>query len=203
MKATRTSLIVVDLQRDFCIGGSLPVKDGDKVVPVLNNSIKEFRKAGLPIFFTRDWHPPNHSSFKSQGGKWPSHCVQGTEGATFHPELELPPNPQVISKGTNPKIEAYSGFQGTDLDWRLRTYEVNRLFVGGLATDYCVKQTSIDARRAGFEVYVLKDCARAVEANKGDGDRALKEMKKAGVRLTNSASAVYRLSSPISLAEEE
>jgi nicotinamidase/pyrazinamidase len=203
VNATRTALIVVDVQRDFCVGGSLPVKDGDKVVPVLNNTIREFRKAGLPVFFTRDWHPPNHFSFKSQGGTWPSHCVQETEGATFHPELDLSSNPLVISKGTNPKTEGYSGFQGTDLEWRLKTYEVNRLFIGGLATDYCVKQTSIDARRAGFEVFVLKDCVRAVDANKGDGERALKEMKKAGVRLTNSASAIYRLSSPVSPASEE
>ena len=199
----RTALIVVDVQRDFCLGGALPVRDGDKVVPGLNKTITEFRKVGLPVFLTRDWHPPNHCSFKSQGGMWPSHCVQGTEGATFHPELDLLSNPQVISKGTNPAIEAYSGFQGTDLEWRLRTYEVNRVFIGGLATDYCVKQTTIVARRAGFEVYVLKDCVRAVDANRGDGERAFKEMKKAGARLTNSASAIYRLASPVSPTQEE
>lgn len=195
MIPTGSALIVVDVQRDFCPGGALPAKEGDKVVPGLNRVIKAFDEAGLPIFFTRDWHPPDHRSFASQDGRWPPHCVQGSEGAKFHPGLNIPPKAQVVSKGTDPAAEAYSGFQGTDLEWRLKTYGVTRIFVGGLATDYCVKETSLDARRAGFEVFVLKDCVRAVDAQKGDGARALIEIRKAGAKLTTSSSAIYRLSS--------
>ncbi len=120
----RAALVIVDVQNDFCPGGALPVPDGDKVVPVLNEYIRIFLEKGAPIYATQDWHPPNHLSFKEQGGIWPPHCVQGTKGAEFHPDLALPGEAAVITKGSDPKEEAYSGFQGTGFvseDWRQTT----------------------------------------------------------------------------------
>ncbi|MDE1854041.1 MAG: nicotinamidase [Thaumarchaeota archaeon] len=186
----RAALVVVDVQRDFCPGGTLAVREGDKVVPGLNRTIVAFEKIKLPIFFTRDWHPPNHVSFKSQGGTWPPHCIQGTEGAEFHPDLRIPLGATIISKGDRPKEEAYSGFQGTDLAARLNKLGTEDLFLGGLATDYCVKQTTLDARAAGFSVTVLGDCISAVDVIPGDGDRALAEMKGVGAKSTKSSEAV-------------
>ena len=183
----QAALIVVDVQRDFCPGGALAVRYGDQVVPHLNGVIRAFEKAGLSVFFTRDWHPPNHVSFKGRGGPWPPHCVRGTPGAEFHPGLNLPPDAIIISKGDEPSTEAYSGFQGTDLALRLNERGVDQVFIGGLATDYCVKETALDAVHAGFSVTVLKDCVRPVDLNPGDGARALAEMRKAGARLTTSA----------------
>lgn len=165
------------------------------MVPRLNPVIGAFRRSGLPIFFTRDWHPPNHISFRSQGGAWPPHCVQGTTGAEFHPGLLVPPGSTVISKGAEPTAEAYSGFQGTDLEARLRKEKVDKVFIGGLTTDYCVRESTLDARRAGFKVDVLEDCVRAVDVNPGDGARAFADMEKAGAKLTNSSAAVKRLAS--------
>jgi nicotinamidase/pyrazinamidase len=176
------ALIVVDVQNDFCPGGALPVPEGDRVVPILNQYIARFQSTGSPIFATRDWHPPDHISFKQRGGIWPPHCIQGTDGARFHPELRLPEKTQVISKGTHPTTEAYSGFQGTDFADRLRSSGVRRLFVGGLATDYCVKSTVLDGAREGFEVYFLEDASRGVEVNRGDTRRSIDEMKSAGAR---------------------
>lgn len=195
MTAVRVALVVVDVQVDFCPGGTLPVRGGDEVVPNLNRVVASFEKAHLPVFFTRDWHPPNHVSFRDRGGPWPSHCVQGTRGAEFHPGLRLPHDAAVISKGDRPSKEAYSGFQGTDLGARLKKLGVDEILVGGLATDYCVKETALDARRAGFNVTVLEDCVRAVEAKQGDGERALEEMQKAGASLTKSSAAVRLLAS--------
>jgi nicotinamidase/pyrazinamidase len=189
----RAALLVVDVQRDFCPGGALAVKDGDGVVTGLNTMIKTFERLGLPTMFTRDWHPPDHISFKAQGGIWPPHCVQGTRGAQFHPRLKIPANAVVISKGQDSSKEAYSGFQGTDLEARLRKAGVDKVFIGGLAADYCVKQTTLDGRRAGFEVEVLEDCVMAVDAKRGDGRRALAEMKKAGARMTTTSAAVNEL----------
>jgi nicotinamidase/pyrazinamidase len=190
-----TALIVTDVQRDFCPGGALAVKDGDKVVPGLNNMIRAFERLGLPILFTRDWHPPNHISFKNQGGTWPPHCVQGTGGAQFHPGLKIPANAVVISKGQDPSKEAYSGFQGTDLEHRLKETGTTEVFLGGLTTDYCVKQSTLDALRAGFAARVLEDCVRAVDVRRGDGERALREMQAAGAELTTSAAVIEKLAS--------
>jgi nicotinamidase/pyrazinamidase len=150
---------------------------------------------GLPVFFTRDWHPPDHVSFRSKDGPWPPHCVQGSSGAKFHPELDVPRDAEIISKGDKPSEEAYSGFQGTDLEARLKIIEVDELFIGGLATDYCVKETTLDALRAGFTVEVLKDCVRPVDAKPGDGARALAEMQKAGARMTTAVKAANQLAS--------
>ncbi|MCD6166469.1 bifunctional nicotinamidase/pyrazinamidase [candidate division KSB1 bacterium] len=178
----KTALLIVDVQRDFCPGGALAVPGGDEVVPVLNKYIDKFMAKGAMIFATRDWHPLNHISFKSQGGMWPPHCVQNTKGADFHPLLHLPPNAVIISKATQPNIEAYSGFEHTDLAKRLQQAGIKTLLIGGLATDYCVKATVLDALKYGFEVYLLVDAIRAVNVKPSDGQQAIEEMRKAGVR---------------------
>jgi len=176
-----TALVVVDIQIDFCPGGALAVADGDKVVEPLNKYIEKFRVAGAPIIFTRDWHPPDHSSFKSQGGPWPPHCVQGTEGTKFHPDLVIPPEEEVVSKADR-KDEAYSFFQGTDLAERLHKRGIKRLLVGGLATDYCVKETVLDGLREGFEVFHLDDASRGVNIKPDDSEHALREMVAKGAK---------------------
>lgn len=176
----QSALIIVDVQNDFCPWGALPVPDGDKVVPVASQYIRIFLKAGLPVFVTRDWHPPNHTSFKAMGGMWPPHCIQGTNGASFHPDLFLPENVTIISKGDDPQKEAYSGFQGTALSDQLKRQGVRHVFAGGLATDYCVKSTVLDALRQGFETILLEDASRGVEAAEGDTVNAVSEMRQAG-----------------------
>jgi nicotinamidase/pyrazinamidase len=181
----KDALIIVDVQNDFCPGGALAVKGGDEVVPVLNRAIDKFSAAGLPIFATRDWHPEKTSHFKAYGGLWPVHCVQGTGGADFHPGLHLNKDVVVVSAGMLPTEEGYSGFQATDasgsgLAELLRRKGVERLFVGGLATDYCVKHTVLDGLKEGFKVTLLVDAVRAVNLSPDDGDRAINEMTKAG-----------------------
>ena len=179
------ALILVDVQNDFCPGGSLAVKGGDEVVPVLNRAIDKFVAAGLPIFATRDWHPEKTRHFKAYGGLWPVHCVQGTHGADFHPELHVNKDVVVVSAGMLPTEEGYSGFQSTDasgsgLAELLRRKGVERIFVGGLATDYCVKHTVLDGLKEGFKVTLLVDAIRAVNLSPDDGERAIAEMTKAG-----------------------
>lgn len=190
MTPTKAALVVVDVQRDFCPGGSLAVKDGDKVVPRLNKVIEAFSAAGLTIFFTRDWHPQNHMSFKAQGGPWPPHCVQGTSGAQFHPSLNIPKNSVIISKGGKPNQEAYSGFQGTNLAERLNALGVLEIFLGGLTTDYCVKESSLDAIKAGFKVNVLEDCIKAVNVHPKDGELAIHTIVQEGARMISSSDAI-------------
>ncbi|MGD0177289.1 MAG: nicotinamidase [Candidatus Bathyarchaeia archaeon] len=177
----QSALVVVDLQNDFCPGGALPVENGDKVVPVLNKYIEKFRKAGAPILFTRDWHPPDHSSFKAQGGPWPPHCVQNSEGAKFRNDLLIPPEGEIVSKADK-KDEAYSFFQETDLAQKLKERGIKRLLVGGLATDYCVKETVLDGLKYGFEVFVLDDASKGVNVNPGDSDNALHLMVAKGAK---------------------
>jgi nicotinamidase/pyrazinamidase len=179
----QTALIIVDVQTDFCPGGSLAVPQGDDVIPVLNRYIEIFQKAGSPIYCTRDWHPDNHCSFRPHGGPWPVHCVQGTTGAQFHPHLNVPTDAVIISKATDPAVEAYSGFQGTELALKLQQQNIRTILVGGLATDYCVKHTVLDGLSAAFTVYFLSDGSRAVNVNPGDGERAVQEMASAGSRL--------------------
>jgi nicotinamidase/pyrazinamidase len=175
-------LLVTDIQNDFLPGGRLAVAGGDEVVPVLNRYIGEFVARGLPVYATRDWHPAGHCSFHEQGGPWPVHCVQGTPGAEFAATLQLPPDTTVISKATQQDQEAYSSFEGTDLDSRLRAAGIRRVFIGGLTTDYCVLNSVKDARRLGYEVFVLADAIRAVDVEPGDGQRAEEEMADAGAR---------------------
>ena len=181
------ALIVVDVQRDFLPGGSLAVRDGDRLVPVLNRCLRRFRAARLPIVATCDWHPPNHCSFAAQGGLWPPHCVQESPGAEFLEELELHADALLISKGSETDTDAYSGFDGTDLERCLRDASVRRVFVGGLATDYCVLATVKDALSSGFEVCVLGDAIRAVNVKPGDGDKALDAMLEAGAQIVELA----------------
>lgn len=180
------ALIVVDVQKDFMPGGALPVPRGDEVVPVLNEYIKLFSSRGLPVYFTRDWHPEDHISFKAQGGLWPPHCVQDTEGAKFHEELYIPnDNRFIISKGTSRDFDAYSGFQGTILDSLLRERGIRRVFIGGVATDYCVKNTLLGAVNLGYFAFLLLDAVRGVDVNPGDSERAIEEMLFVGAVAIN------------------
>ncbi|MCY3912991.1 MAG: isochorismatase family protein [Chloroflexi bacterium] len=175
------ALLIVDVQRDFCPGGALAVPDGDAVVPVLNQWIDAARNAGAAVFASRDWHPADHVSFQEQGGPWPSHCVAETPGASFHPDLALPESATVIDKGTDAGHEAYSAFECTDFDAQLRAAGVERLWVGGLALDYCVRASVLDARRiSGLPVHLILSATRAVEVQPGDGSRALDDMRSAG-----------------------
>jgi nicotinamidase/pyrazinamidase len=177
------ALLVVDVQNDFCPGGALAVNEGDMVVPILNRWIEEATAAGIPILASRDWHPPDHISFAHRGGPWPPHCVQGTQGAEFHPALRLPRTTQIISKADHPHKDSYSAFGGTDLTARLRAAGVKRLWIGGLTQDYCVRTTTLDALQEGFEVHVIVDATRAVNVNAEDGARALAEIEQAGAVL--------------------
>jgi nicotinamidase/pyrazinamidase len=174
------ALIIVDVQNDFLPGGQLAVPDGDKVVPSLNRYIAQFQQHQRPIFATRDWHPADHCSFKSQGGEWPVHCVADTRGAEFSALLELPSSATIISKGTLARKEAYSGFEGTNLQTLLGQAAVDTVYVGGLATDYCVLNTVKDALRLGFKVVLLTEAMRAVNVHPGDGARAELEMLQSG-----------------------
>jgi len=178
------ALIVVDVQNDFLPGGALAVPGGGAVIEPLNGHIRRFARLRLPIFATRDWHPREHCSFREQGGPWPSHCVSDTHGAKFPPELQLPRDVHVISKATRPGSDAYSGFQDTDLAQQLRDFGCTRVFVGGLATEHCVRATVLDARAAGLEVVVLADAIRALDAQPGDGEHALTEMKASGAQVS-------------------
>ena len=182
------ALVVVDVQNDFLPGGALAVPDGDQVSAPLNRVIGLFRQRGLPVFFTRDWHPANHCSFRQQGGPWPPHCMAGTDGAGFSAELAVGPDAVVISKATTPDRDAYSGFEGTDLADRLHEKHVNRIVVGGLATDYCVLNTVRDALRLGLAVLLIEDAVRAVNLQPEDGRRALEEMRRLGAVPTDSGS---------------
>jgi len=181
------ALLVVDVQRDFLPGGSLGVPDGARVLAPLNRCLALFANRRLPVYATRDWHPSDHCSFRAHGGPWPDHCVAGSAGAEFPGALQLPARTVIVSKATRVDQEAYSGFAGTDLEQRLRDGCVKRLFVAGLATDYCVAQTVQDARQCGFDVVVLRDAIAAVDATPGDGDRATERMEQQGAILVNSS----------------
>src|SRR5579885_2914685 len=181
------ALIIVDVQNDFCPGGSLAVPDGDAVVPVLNAYMERAHAAGVPVFASRDWHPAHTLHFQAEGGPWPPHCVQGTHGAEFHPDLRLPEGATVVSKGMSERDEGYSAMEALTPEGRsladiLRERGVTRVYVGGLATDYCVRATVLDARKAGLDTYVLVDASRPVDVAPGDGERALKEMLAAGAK---------------------
>jgi len=171
------SLIVVDLQVDFCPGGALGVPEGDEILPIVN------RLLAVPGWFrvaTRDWHPVGHLSFEAEGGIWPPHCVADSLGAAFHSDLDCAAVELVVSKAARKDTEAYSGFDGTSLSAELKERGVRRIFVCGLATDYCVRATALDGRKEGFEVVVLEDAVRAVDIEPGDGERATREMLAAG-----------------------
>lgn len=194
---TRDALVVVDIQNDFCPGGALGVRGGDALVPVANRYLERFVRAGAPVFLTRDWHPPVTRHFRAFGGIWPPHCVQGTPGAAFHPDLAVPAGAVIVSKGMDPDQDAYSAFQAVDRSARplpvvLAEQGVRRVYLGGLATDYCVRATVHDALREGFEVVVLADAIGAVDLEPGDGARAIAEMRGAGARFITLAELEIR-----------
>ena len=193
------ALIIVDVQRDFCPGGALPVPEGDQVVPTLNEYIKLFKEANARIFATRDWHPPNHMSFKPYGGTWPPHCVQQSEGAKDHPDLKLPDDTSIISKALDPSKESYSGFDGTTLAEDLKKSGVARVFVGGLATDYCVKNTVLDAIALGFETALLLDATRGINAKPDDVKKAIDEMTAKGAEKVN----LENFPEPVEISQEK
>lgn len=183
------ALVIIDVQNDFCPGGSLPVPEGDKVVPVLNRYIELFRAKGLVIFASRDWHPARTGHFKAYGGIWPPHCVQGSSGAQFHPDLQLPPQVIVISKGMDPGKDDYSAFSGISeqhipFPETLKILGIRHLYVGGLATDYCVKETVLEGLRQGFSVTLLEDAVRGVDLSPGDSEKAMAEVTELGADTT-------------------
>lgn len=183
---SKKALIVVDVQNDFCPGGSLAVAHGAEVVAPLNKLMKEFLDRGEPVYKTRDWHPPKARHFTDYGGTWPVHCVQNTPGAEFHPELLDDPRIDVISKGIDESADGYSGFDGTQLAKSLRDEGIEEVWIGGLATDYCVKHTVLDALKEGFKVKALADAMRPVNVKPDDGGKALKEMSAAGAEIVGS-----------------
>jgi nicotinamidase/pyrazinamidase len=175
------ALIIVDIQNDFLPGGSLAVPEGDQIIPVINDIIQIFKSKKFPIFATRDWHPNNHCSFNQQGGIWPVHCVADTKGAYFPENLNISDEIVIISKAMNPNEEAYSGLENTDLDKRLKILNIERVWIGGLATDYCVVNTVMDLISCGYKVNLLLDAIRAVNVNPEDGQNAIREMISLGV----------------------
>jgi nicotinamidase/pyrazinamidase len=179
---SQDALLITDIQIDFLPGGALPVENGDGIIPVINEYTDHFVASKAHIVASRDWHPTNHLSFKPQGGLWPPHCIQNTEGAKFSPKLKLPNNTIIISKATDPKHEAYSAFDSTNLETELQHLGVKRLFVAGLATDYCVVNTVLDAQKLGFEAVVLMDATLGINVKPGDVDRAVEAMVKSGAK---------------------
>jgi nicotinamidase/pyrazinamidase len=185
----KRALVVVDVQNDFCPGGALAVERGDEVIAPLNELITEFLSRGDLVIKSRDWHPEQTKHFAVYGGTWPVHCVQHTPGAEFHRELLDDPRVHVVSKGLGDE-DCYSAFDGTDLDALLREHGVEEVWVGGLATDYCVKNTVIDALSRGFRVRAVEQAMRAVNLEPGDGARALEEMRRAGAVIVNSEASL-------------
>ncbi len=187
----RPALLVVDVQNDFCPNGALAVPEGDRIIPRINKTIELFQRRGLPVLATRDWHPKVTRHFKEFGGAWPPHCIQGTKGARFHPDLRLPKDAVVLSKGMDPDQDSYSGFQalspqGRDLESVIRDLGIDEIFLCGLATDYCVRATALDAVRRSIRLRVLEDAIRGVDLKPGDSREALQEMRDAGVQFTET-----------------
>lgn len=179
------ALVIVDVQKCFCPGGELAVEEGDKVVPVINQYTERFERLGLPIYATRDWHPQMTKHFIEYGGLWPPHCVQNTPSAEFHPDLKLPNDVEIISVGIRPDEEGYSAFEGINEDGEsfegtLRERGVLHLYIGGIATDYCVKETILDATRRGFKATLLVDAVKGVNLQPEDSEQAIEQMKSAG-----------------------
>lgn len=186
--AGKSALVVVDLQNDFMPGGALGVPGGDEVLPVVNRYIERFRAAGLPIYATRDWHPPVTKHFHQYGGVWPPHCVQGTPGAEFHRDLKLPPDVVVVSKGMDPTQDSYSCFDAYEADGApmaesLRRRGVERIYIGGLATDYCVRSSVMSAVKEGFKITVLLDASRGVNLQPHDSEKAIEDMVRVGAEM--------------------
>jgi nicotinamidase/pyrazinamidase len=177
----RDALVIVDFQNDFTPGGALAVKDGDRIAERVNELAADPRFE--LVVATRDWHPADHGSFQERGGPWPAHCVQGTPGAQLHPALDQQRVDVVIDKGTDPSTEGYSAFDGTSLGQLLAERGIEHVTVVGLATDYCVKNTALDALRQGLGVTVDSEAVRGVNVNEGDSERALDELRGAGAEV--------------------
>jgi nicotinamidase/pyrazinamidase len=187
-----SALLLVDVQNDFCPGGALAVPEGDRVVPLLSRAAARFSALGLPVYASRDWHPADSTHFKKHGGLWPVHCVQGTPGARLHPDLALPSSTMIVTTGSSRTDEGYSAMEGIVAGGQtmledLAARGVTHLYVGGLATDYCVKHSVLDALAQGIRVTVLEDAIRAVNVNPGDGERAIEEMRAAGAAFERSS----------------
>jgi len=185
---SKTAILVVDVQNDFCQGGALAVPHGDRIVPVLNHVILETQHFGVPVYASRDWHPADSTHFRVAGGPWPVHCVAGSEGAEFTAPLRLPSATHILDKGIDQNGDGYSAFEGrlhdgTLFEEHLHTGGIDRLVVGGLATEYCVRHSVLDARGRGLRVTVLTDAVAAVDLKPGDGNLALEEMRAAGATL--------------------
>ncbi len=192
---TGKALVIVDVQVDFCPGGALAVEEADNIIPLINRYADLFARAGASIFATRDLHPEKTRHFEAYGGKWPPHCVEGTEGAEFHPDLKFPEGTVIITKGQDPDSDSYSAFDGVDEEGRtfkdsLIARGVGHVFLCGLATNYCVKATALDALKEGFGATVLIDGVRGVPEKHNDPEDAIRDMRKAGVE-TRDFNSIY------------
>ena len=190
----RAALLVVDIQKDFCAGGALAAPGGVEIIPAVNRHVAAASTRGMPVYATRDWHPVRTTHFKEYGGNWPPHCVQGTTGAQFHPALKLPPDAIIVNKGDDPERHGYSAFEGHTSEGKtllddLRARHITRVYVAGIATDYCVRQSALDALRAGLEVRVLPDAIAGIDVRPGDARRALDEISAAGAELVSTLDA--------------
>jgi len=190
----RAALLVVDIQKDFCAGGALAAPGGVEIIPAVNRHVATAITRGMPVYATRDWHPVRTTHFKDYGGNWPPHCVQGTAGAQFHPALKLPPEAIIVNKGDDPERHGYSAFEGHTSEGKtllddLRDRHITRVYVAGIATDYCVRQSALDALRAGLEVRVLPDAIAGIDVRPGDAQRALDEISAAGAELVPTLDA--------------
>ena len=183
------ALLIIDFQNDFTSGGALEVPEGDEIAEPVKRLADQFDV----VVATRDWHPPDHASFETQGGPWPVHCVQGTHGAQLHPAMEDVALDAMVDVGRERDDEGYSGFEKSDLAQILRDHDVDEVYVCGLATDYCVRASAIDARREGFDVTVVEDAIRGVDVREGDSERALRDMREAGARSATSEEVLARL----------
>jgi nicotinamidase/pyrazinamidase len=183
VEADTDALVVVDVQKDFCAGGVLEVPGGNEVIPVLNQWLSG---TSMLKVATRDWHPPDHRSFQPQGGPWPPHCVKNTEGAQMHPDLLREEIDRIFSMGREPEQEGYSGFETPELSRYLKEKSISRLWVGGLATDYCVGETVVEGCEEGFEMFVIDDAIRGIDAEPGDIARARKRMRDAGAKFVET-----------------
>ena len=183
----KSALLIVDVQNDFCPNGTLAVPDGDAIIPVLNKYVKIFSSAKLPVFASRDWHPKKTTHFNAFGGLWPAHCVQESHGARFHPVLRLPESAIILSKGMDPETDSYSAFQAVDAKGNefadlLKKFSIKELFVGGLAADYCVRWTVLDALKFGLRVFLLIDAIKVVNLREKDSQTAVEEMVSLGAK---------------------
>jgi len=184
----KAALLVVDIQKDFCAGGALAAPGGVEIIPAVNRHVADAGARGMPVYATRDWHPVRTTHFTEYGGNWPPHCVQGTAGAQFHPALQLPPDAIIVNKGDDPQRHGYSAFEGHTSEGKtlledLRARHITRVYVAGIATDYCVRQSALDALRAGLEVRVLPDAIAGIDVRPGDAQRALDEIAAAGAQI--------------------